>query len=375
MLAQDRVAEFEAYSVRDEHKNTNEQIVKSMSHIVNLFGRISTCVDEIKKKMYHTTNLQVRGVCQEVSCDHLYKIEQRTRKFTKLINSQTSWESVPYSKAVENENFITEVQQNKKEYERKIEDGLSKLNDEVKEKERIIKELSATKDNLAAKKDHIASLLTELSTTRQKYKEIVTSGGSTAAATNISLDESMHLNDSSNFGSDNKNYKMTVIDENANESSSLQVTKGDRERENSIKQHFQAKRAQLLAQMKITDEKAMKYYEEYKRVKNELKLITEQNQSRKEALEAAQTQQLAAMEDLESTRRNYEAQMQVMTEHFMSLNDKVGKQEDSLSRLKSHKVHCARCGTWNTVAWLISPDGLNGRRCSRGNHPSSYNYS
>lgn len=67
--------------------------------------------------------------------------------------------------------------------------------------------------------------------------------------------------------------------------------------------------------------------------------------------------------------------MKLMTEHFMALTDKVSKQDTVIQRLQGSKVHCARCGTWNTVAWLTGPDGLNGRRCSRGNHPSSYNFS
>ena len=143
----------------------------------------------------------------------------------------------------------------------------------------------------------------------------------------------------------------------------------------AIKQHFLAKRKQLLAQMKLADERAVKYHEEYTKTCQRLASIIEENNARKEQIDALHKTQAKAQEDLESTRRNYEDQMKVMTEHFMSLNDKVSKQEDSINRYRGHKVHCGRCGTWNTVAWLTGPEGLNGRRCSRGNHPSSYNYS
>jgi len=379
VVAHERVAEFEAFSVRDDHKNANEQIGKSLSSVAALFGVLASSIGEIAQTMTQETTLLVRGVKQQILVSDLQNQETRARNYTTALNSLAKWDTVEYNQAVTNAKFISQVEQRKSEYEQKIADGIRRLNEEEKEKERIIKEWAATKDTLAAKKDHIASLLTELAATRQKYKDALSNAPSEHATgptlSNRNLGETIDLDNMNSDTGNNRGYKITVIDENAEESSSLQVTKIDRERENALKQHFQSKRAQLLAQMKIADEKAVKYYEEYQRVSSELKAVSEQNQTRKEALEAAQAQQLTAMEDLESTRRNYEDQMKVMTEHFMSLNDKLGKQEDSLTRLKNHKVHCARCGTWNTVAWLIGPDGLNGRRCSRGNHPSSYNYS
>lgn len=318
----------------------------------------------------------VRGVIQEVSCYSVSQQENRARNFSQLLKEQSKngWESVPYQQAVHNANFISDVEKKKAEYEQQIKEGIKKYKDEEQEKERIIKEWAATKDTLASKKDHITSLLTELSETRQKYKQAL---AGRADLSEMNINDSMSLDDSLNTLGDNngRNYQMKVIDENAVESNSLQITKIDRERETAIKQHYQSKRTQLLAQMKIADEKAVKYYEEYKRILSDLERVSQENQTHKQLLEESQAQQASATSDLESTRRNYEDQMKLMTEHFMALNDKVGKQEETISRLNNHKVHCARCGTWNTVAWLTGPEGLNGRRCSRGNHPSSYNYS
>ena len=81
-----------------------------------------------------------------------------------------------------------------------------------------------------------------------------------------------------------------------------------------------------------------------------------------------------AQEDLESTRKNYENQMKLLTEHLVQLNEKLSKQQEQMDRLKGHKVQCGRCGVWNTVGWLVT-EGANGRKCSRGNHASSYNFS
>ena len=319
----------------------------------------------------------IRGTAQDISCDsQKLHFERKARQFMLTANrqAQKGWESVSYHQAVSNATFISTVEGNKKSYEEAIAEGQKRYEEEMREKERVLREWATTRDSLAAKKDQIAALLTELTETRQKCKEAAekASKGEPALSSEMNIDESLRLLDSPG---DSRPYRMTVIDENAVESNSLQLSMQDREREGALKQHFNTQKAQLLSRLEEVDEKALKYHQEYAKLCEALAQARAEIQVQEEQIASSQVVQAKASSDLESTRRNYEDQMRLMTEHFMSLNDKVGKQEDSLERLRSHKVHCARCGTWNTVAWLTGPEGLNGRRCSHGNHHSSYNYS
>lgn len=92
----------------------------------------------------------------------------------------------------------------------------------------------------------------------------------------------------------NKGYQISVIDEDGSEATSLNVTKLDKEREVAIKKHFKEKRAQLLAQMKIADEKLVKYNEEYEKLFKELQTVTSQSNERKTQLEKTLEQQKIA---------------------------------------------------------------------------------
>lgn len=65
--------------------------------------------------------------------------------------------------------------------------------------------------------------------------------------------------------------------------------------------------------------------------------------------------------------------MATLTEHLIHLNEKVAAQEDELETVKSFRVRCAKCKTWNTIGWLMT-EGQNGQLCSGGNHPSGLNY-
>jgi DNA repair exonuclease SbcCD ATPase subunit len=159
--------------------------------------------------------------------------------------------------------------------------------------------------------------------------------------------------------------------------------------------------------MKIVDEQACRYQTEYDKVARQLDTAIRTNDDCRTQLEDSLKQLHTAKEDLEVTRNNYETQLRLLTEHFVKLNEQVSKQEEQLSRLKSHKVchdrgacgascpiqwiaanpshhrsidrrlgeqvNCGKCGSWNTVQWLIT-EGGGGKRCCRGNHPSSYNF-
>lgn len=78
-------------------------------------------------------------------------------------------------------------------------------------------------------------------------------------------------------------------------------------------------------------------------------------------------------EDIESTKINYEQQLAAMTEHMVKLSDLTSSYEAELETLKSFKVRCGKCKTWNSIAWLLN-EGQNGQICSHGNHPSSFNF-
>jgi protein phosphatase 1 regulatory subunit 21 len=168
-------------------------------------------------------------------------------------------------------------------------------------------------------------------------------------------------------------YKMTVLDENGVQASSLQVSKEDKERENNIRQFYESKIHHLTGQVQIADAKAVELYETYQHTAEELKKLHDERDLLQKKIEQTANEVSTAKEDLEVTRKNYEQQMNVLTEHITNMNDRVARQEDQLDFVKASKVYCGKCKKWNTIAWLLE-EGKNGQRCSGGNHGSYFNY-
>ncbi|CAE7613042.1 unnamed protein product [Symbiodinium natans] len=62
-------------------------------------------------------------------------------------------------------------------------------------------------------------------------------------------------------------------------------------------------------------------------------------------------------EDMEATRKNYDGQLGMLTEHICTLSLHLSEKDASLAALQAHKVLCGRCGMWNAMGKLLAQPG------------------
>jgi hypothetical protein len=168
-------------------------------------------------------------------------------------------------------------------------------------------------------------------------------------------------------------WSLTVMDEAGKQSNSLNLSEDDKKREEELKKYYEDKYNQFYGQLQVADKKAMDLFKKKQSLEEKLKQMMNEREVKEKELDQLSAKQKSTQEDLDTTRTNYEGQLQMMSEHLIGLSDKIGKYEAELAYLKESKVRCGKCKTWNTISWLIT-DGKNGQCCSKGNHPSSFNY-
>ncbi|EFA78406.1 hypothetical protein PPL_09057 [Heterostelium album PN500] len=61
-------------------------------------------------------------------------------------------------------------------------------------------------------------------------------------------------------------------------------------------------------------------------------------------------------EELEITRVNYDQQMKMLTEQYISLNESLSQLDTELIKIKQHKILCAKCRAWNPLENVFAPD-------------------
>jgi len=158
-------------------------------------------------------------------------------------------------------------------------------------------------------------------------------------------------------------FKLTVLDDTGDQLESLNFSMSDKEREKEMKLYYENKITQLLNKISNIDAKAVRYHEQYQQL---LKKGTGNDTVKKE-LETTLADLKNTKDELEVTRFNYDQQLRMMTEQFVSLNESISQLDSELLNIKQHKILCAKCKTWNPLEYIFSPENPN-FNCSKG-HP------
>ncbi|KXJ25659.1 protein phosphatase 1 regulatory subunit 21 [Exaiptasia diaphana] len=106
-------------------------------------------------------------------------------------------------------------------------------------------------------------------------------------------------------------------------------------RETLIKNHFTSRIGDLTTQLQITDSKAASFATECRSL---YKRITQTDKERRELaakLLTANSKVKQVEDELDVTKRNYETQLSMMSEHLCGMNEKLTTQQDEIESLKT----------------------------------------
>ncbi|ELR20964.1 uncharacterized protein ACA1_279460 [Acanthamoeba castellanii str. Neff] len=132
-----------------------------------------------------------------------------------------------------------------------------------------------------------------------------------------------------------KSYSLIVMDETGSQSDSLNLSEEDREREQALKKFYETRVDQLMSQIKEADRKAVELHEEYTKAVDSLASLVTQRDELQNKLSVAEKALAASKDELESTRSNYEQQMKLLSEHLVTLNEKIMAQEEQIGSIRS----------------------------------------
>jgi len=122
-----------------------------------------------------------------------------------------------------------------------------------------------------------------------------------------------------------------VVENHANENDVQETT------EDLIKQHMSARLAELANKLQFAEAKAIHFESECKSLQNHLVLAQKNSKTTEDGLSST-TQKVSQLHDeLAVTRRSYEEQLSLMSEHLAAMNDKLATQKDEIESLKVNK--------------------------------------
>ncbi|KAH0514282.1 Protein phosphatase 1 regulatory subunit 21 [Microtus ochrogaster] len=105
-------------------------------------------------------------------------------------------------------------------------------------------------------------------------------------------------------------------------------------REDLIKNHYMARIAELTSQLQLADSKSVHFYAECRALSKRLALAEKCKETLTEELKLASQSSSRLQDELTTTKRSYEDQLSMMSDHLCSMNETLSKQREEIDTLK-----------------------------------------
>lgn len=105
-------------------------------------------------------------------------------------------------------------------------------------------------------------------------------------------------------------------------------------REQLIKTHYLSRVSELTAQLQMCDSKAVHFHSECRAVAKRLAIAENSREALTEELKLANQNITRLQDELSTTKKSYEDQLSMMSDHLCSMNDTLSKQREEIDTLK-----------------------------------------
>ncbi|TKS85428.1 Protein phosphatase 1 regulatory subunit 21 [Collichthys lucidus] len=133
---------------------------------------------------------------------------------------------------------------------------------------------------------------------------------------------------------------------------------GDEEsREQLIKTHYMARVGELTTQLQISDSKAVHFHSECRALAKRLAIAEKSREALSEEVKVANQNITRLQDELTTTKRSYEDQLSMMSDHLCSMNETLSKQKEEIDTLK--------LGSKSAAAVVVSKELVLSETCAK----------
>uniref|UniRef100_A0A7N8X753 Protein phosphatase 1 regulatory subunit 21 n=1 Tax=Mastacembelus armatus TaxID=205130 RepID=A0A7N8X753_9TELE len=212
--------------------------------------------------------------------------------------------SVPYREALSNRRILTSSTESREGLTQQVQQSQEKIARLEQEKEHWLLEAQLGKVRLEKENQRIADLEVQLAAV------LAGSPNSHAAAA-------------------------STLAQSHEEAEIEQKTVGDEEsREQLIKTHYMTRVAELTTQLQVSDSKAVHFHSECRALAKRLAIAEKSRETLSEEVKLANQKITHLQDELTTTKRSYEDQLSMMSDHLCSMNDTLSKQREEIDTLK-----------------------------------------
>uniref|UniRef100_A0A667WQL1 Protein phosphatase 1 regulatory subunit 21 n=1 Tax=Myripristis murdjan TaxID=586833 RepID=A0A667WQL1_9TELE len=287
--------EQELPTVTQKLRTTTECLLGSLGSLTNSTGKIATFFSNNLDFFTSSTGYGPRGgtvALNPLQAESMLANKKKAAAYIHAIRKPRP-QSVPYREALSNRRILTSSTESREGLTQQVQQSQEKIARLEQEKEHWLLEAQLGKVRLEKENQRIADLEAQLAAAL---------GGSPTAHTALA--------------------------------STLIHSQEDESREQLIKTHYMARVGELTTQLQISDSKAVHFHSECRALAKRLAIAEKSRETLSEEVKLANQNITRLQDELATTKRSYEDQLSMMSDHLCSMNETLSKQREEIDTLK-----------------------------------------
>ncbi|NWR16937.1 PPR21 phosphatase, partial [Emberiza fucata] len=312
---------------------TNDCILSSVAALTNGAGKMASFFSNNLDHFSSSLSYGPKGGAEFISplsAECMLQYKKKAAAYVKSLKKPCA-DSVPYEEALANRRVLLSSTESREGLAQQVQQSLEKIAKLEQEKEHWMLEAQLAKIKLEKENQKLKNSLSgHLTETTQEHSVLPNIAEQKKETTEKSLREPI---------------KSTSLVRNLTLRVPIRVTNCSapdvESREDLIKTHYMARIAELTSHLQLADSKSVHFHAECRALAKRLSLAEKSKESLTEELKLAsqnitrlQASKLFCNDELMTTKRSYEDQLSMMSDHLCSMNETLTKQREEIDTLK-----------------------------------------
>uniref|UniRef100_A0A8D3D9D4 Protein phosphatase 1 regulatory subunit 21 n=1 Tax=Scophthalmus maximus TaxID=52904 RepID=A0A8D3D9D4_SCOMX len=312
-------------TITQKLRTTTECLLGSLASLTSSTGKIATFFSN-NLDFFTSSGYSPRGstlALNPLQAESMLANKKKAAAYIHAVKKPRP-QSVPYREALSNRRILTSSTESREGLTQQVQQSQEKIARLEQEKEHWLLEAQLGKVRLEKENQRIADLEVQL-----------------AAALGESPNCRLLM---AAAGTPAQSHEEAETEQKA-ESSTLCTSLGvlsffscssphEESREQLIKTHYMARVGELTTQLQISDSKAVHFHSECRALAKRLAIAETSRETLSEEVKVANQNITRLQDELTTTKRSYEDQLSMMSDHLCSMNETLSKQREEIDTLK-----------------------------------------
>ncbi|XP_034857499.1 protein phosphatase 1 regulatory subunit 21 isoform X3 [Mirounga leonina] len=303
---------------------TNDCILSSVAALTNGAGKIASFFSNNVDYFIASLSYGPKAASDFISprsAECMLQYKKKAAAYMKALRKPLV-ESVPYEEALANRRVLLSSTESREGLAQQVQQSLEKISKLEQEKEHWMLEAQLAKIKLEKENQRIADKLRS------------TSSGQ---ALGLAQENATGVNAA---GREEASAKAVLEPAHSTSLIGILTRTSDNElpdvesREDLIKNHYMARIVELTSQLQLADSKSVHFYAECRALSKRLALAEKSKEALTEEMKVAGQSISRLQDELTTTKRSYEDQLSMMSDHLCSMNETLSKQREEIDTLK-----------------------------------------